>query len=127
MWRILLRAAVTLLILHALLTFAIAPVIVPGFSKDLFAFAQHGFAFLFLALLNLSVWQMPGSSNPLRYAVHLCNIVFLGFNLLFAIVNPEAATFVATGILLLLAFAAFAMDRTNRRAPVVPAPPQEIQ
>ena len=127
MWRILLRVTVTLLILHGLLTFVIAPVIIHGSAKDLLAFAQHGFAFLFLALLNLAIWQTPDTSIPLRYAVHLCNIVFLGFNLLFAIVSPEAATFVSTGLLLSLTFAAFGIDWTHRQGLAHPVLPREIQ
>ena len=115
MWRILLRVVVVLLVVQGLLTFAIAPVILPRLSKDLLAFAQHGFAFVFLALLNLVMWQVPDRTIVLRYVVHGCNVVFFAFNLLFSFVNPEAPTFISTGILLLLAFSALGMDWTHRR------------
>ncbi len=114
MWRLILRIAAVLAFAHVALTFVAAVVIAHGRPVDELAFAQHGFGFGFLALLNLAVW---GRAAPaaLRVAVHVCNVAFLAFLITFISVKPEPPLYAAAAIVLVLTIAAFALDRPTAR------------
>ena len=79
-------------------------------SPDSLGFAQHGFAFILIAILNLVTWQAPRRSRRWSVAVHGSNIVFLAFVALSVAMKPEAPTIVAVAILLVITIAAFAVD-----------------
>ena len=115
MGRILLRAAAVLVFVHAALTFAAAVFLFHSISTESLVFAQHGFAFAFLAGLNLAVLQTPGSPPAARSFVHASNFTFLAFYAVFAVVKPEAPHYVAVGILALLAVAGLLQGRLLRR------------
>jgi len=53
MWRLVLRVASVLAIIHALLTFVAAYAIFRRVSPDSLGFAQHGFTFILIAI---STW-----------------------------------------------------------------------
>jgi hypothetical protein len=115
MSRILLRVAAALGFIHGVLTFAAAGAMFHSLSADFLAFAQHGFAFVFLAGLNLVVWGPSTRSSAARYFVHGCNLVFLAFNAAFALQKPEPPNYVAVAILALLSIAGFSRDLARGR------------
>jgi hypothetical protein len=102
MWRWALRVVAGLTIAHGALSMAISLKIFPQLSADMLGFAQHGFAFLFIALLNLVAWQAPRRSLSLRVAVHAGNVGMLAFYVLWCIIKPEAPNYVAAGLLFAL-------------------------
>jgi peptidoglycan/LPS O-acetylase OafA/YrhL len=112
MGRVLLRVAAALAFIHCALTFAAAIGIFHSFSADSLKFAQHGFAFAFLAGLNLAIWQPRARSSTTRYFVHGSNVIFLAFYLVFAFLKPEAPHYVAVGILILLTFAGLVQEKS---------------
>ena len=85
MGRILFRVAAALAFIHAALTFVAAAAIFHSISANSLAFAQHGFAFAFLAGLNLSVLQAASCSRAARYFVHGSNLTFLAYYLVFVL------------------------------------------
>ena len=111
-----LRIVSGLLILHGALGFAITPKLFPGLTPDSLGFAQHGFAFIFLALLNLASWQQPRRTRGIRLVVHACNVAMLGFYALWCVVKPEPPNYTAAVLLLLLTLVAAMSDLTAARS-----------
>jgi peptidoglycan/LPS O-acetylase OafA/YrhL len=114
MSRILFRVAAALVFAHSALTFVAAVAIFHSISPSSLAFAQHGFAFAFLAGLNLAVLQAPGSSVAARYFVHGSNLTFLAYYVVFAFVKPEPPHYVAVGLLVLLTISGLFQGRVIR-------------
>ncbi len=115
MWRVVLRVAVGLAFVHAALTFAMAIALFRAAPKDMLAFAQHGFGFVFLGCLNLATWEVPIRSRRFRWMAHGSNVAFFAFYVTFSVVQPHAPNYVATVILFGTTLAAFALDRSASR------------
>ena len=113
------RVITGLLVLHGALGFVVAPQIFPHLSPELLGFAQHGFAFIFLALLNLAVWQSPARTRGVRVAVHVSNVSMLAFYILWCVVKPEAPNYVGAVLLLLVSVLALLSDAATARDKVV--------
>lgn len=79
MTKILLRLICSLLILHGFATFVAGRFLPLAAIGDRLLFAQHGFTFVFLGLLNLVVWQPVLRGALSRSAVHLGNFSFALF------------------------------------------------
>jgi hypothetical protein len=120
MWRWPLRVVSGLLMLHAALGFAIAPKLFPGLTAETLGFAQHGFAFIFLALLNLAAWQEPRRTSGVRIAVHASNLALLAFYVVWCVVKPEAPNYAGAALLLLLTLIAALSDMSS--SPVAASP-----
>src|SRR6185369_4727492 len=98
MSKILLRIVCVLLALHGISTFAAGKFLPISAIGDRLLFAQHGFTFVFLALLNLVVWQPIFRGPILRSAVHVCNLGFLLFYVAVSLRNSEPPNLVATAL-----------------------------
>jgi len=95
MWRILLRILASLTVLHGLATLVAARLLPLSAIGDRLLFAQHGFAFIFLALLNLVIWQEPARGWMARIILHGCNAVFCGFYVAMAVHHSEPPNWTA--------------------------------
>src|SRR3954471_5206518 len=102
MTRIILRVVCVLLILHGATTFVAAKFLPLSAIGDRLLFAQHGFTFIFLALLNLVVWQSALRAAWSRWALHVCNFSFALFYVAVSVRNPEAPNWVSTVLVTLL-------------------------
>jgi hypothetical protein len=96
------RAAAGLTVAHGALSMAMAPKLYPRLSPEMLAFAQHGFAFVFIALLNLLAFETPRRPPGARAAVHACNAALLAFYLLWCALKPEPPNYVGAGLLFAL-------------------------
>src|SRR4051812_4263744 len=115
MAKILVRIVGTLLVLHGSATFVAAKFLPLSAIGDRLLFAQHGFTFIFLALLNLVVWPLALRSAIARWAVHLSNLAFFVFYIAISLQKPEPPNFVSTALVGMLLFAGLMVDRTNKK------------
>ena len=115
MAKILVRIVGTLLVLHGLATFIAAKFLPQSAIGDRLLFAQHGFTFIFLALLNLVVWPLALRSAVSRWAVHLSNLAFFVFYIALSLQKPEPPNLVSTSLVGMLLFAGVMVDRTNKK------------
>ena len=120
MAKILLRVIGILLILHGSATFVAAKFLPLSAIGDRLRFAQHGFTFIFLALLNLVVWQPARSSGWSRWALHACNLSFAIFYVAVSLRNPETPNCVATALVTALFLMGLVFDRTAKLPVVAP-------
>jgi len=116
MAKILVRIVGTLLVLHGSATFIGAKFLPLSAIGDRLLFAQHGFTFIFLALLNLIVWPRALKSAVSRWAVHLSNLAFFVFYITISLRAPEPPNFVSTALVGMLLFAGLMVDHTNRKS-----------
>src|SRR4051812_44551410 len=119
MSKILLRIIGVLLILHGSATFVAARFLPISAIGDRLLFAQHGFTFIFLALLNLVIWLSARSSGWARWALHTCNFSFSIFYIAISLRNPEPPNWVSTALITALFLMGLVFDRTSK-LPVVP-------
>jgi peptidoglycan/LPS O-acetylase OafA/YrhL len=120
MSKILLRITGVLLILHGFTAFVAARFLPTSAIGDRLLFAQHGFTFIFLALLNLVIWQSPRSSGWPRWALHACNLSFSIFYVAISLRNPEPPNWVSTALVTALFLMGLVFDRTAKPPVVVP-------
>jgi hypothetical protein len=120
MSKLFLRTIGVLLILHGLATFVAARFLPLSAIGDRLLFAQHGFTFIFLALLNLVIWPSAQTSRWSRWALHTCNLTFSIFYVAVTLRNPEPPNWVSTALVTALFLMGLAFDRTAK-LPVVPA------
>jgi hypothetical protein len=95
MFKILFRIACALLVVHGTATFVAGRFLPIAAIGDRLLFAQHGFAFVFLALLNLVIWQPVLRGPFLRSAVHVCNFAFTLFYTAISLRNSEPPNVIA--------------------------------
>jgi hypothetical protein len=120
MSKILLRIVGVLLILHGSATFVAAKLLPTSTIGDRFLFAQHGFTFIFLALLNLVIWQSARSSAWSRWALHACNLSFSSFYVAISFRNPEPPNWISTALVTALFLMGVVFDRTAKLPVVAP-------
>lgn len=120
MWKILLRVISILLILHGSAAFVAAKFLPISAIGDRLLFAQHGFTFIFLALLNLVVWQSARSSGWSRWTLHACNLSFAIFYVAISLRNPEAPNWVSTALVTALFLMGLVFDRAAKLPIVSP-------
>ena len=113
MWRRAVQVAAGLLCLHATLTFGLALTVFPGSPFERMAFAQHGFNFVFLALLNLAL-LLP-VAPALRTAVLVADLVFCVNNAVFVSLKPEPPLVVALILTVITTICAFVWVRAAPR------------
>jgi hypothetical protein len=118
MSKILLRIIGVLLILHGSATFVAAKFLPISSIGDRLLFAQHGFTFIFLALLNLVIWQSARSSAWSRWALHACNLSFSIFYVAISLRNPEPPNWVSTVLVIALFLIGVVFDRTAKLAAI---------
>lgn len=116
MSRIVVTTVAVLLACHGLLTFAFAITVYPGGHAERLAFAQHGFTFLLIALLNVVAWRLPSRSRVLTSLVHFGNWSFAAFCIAFAVAKPEPPLYVAAILMLALAASACGADISLKRS-----------
>ncbi len=113
MWRRALQIAAVLLGLHAAITFVVAFTVFPGAPFERMAFAQHGFNFAFLALLNIQL--LRGRAAALHIAVLVANLIFCVDCAVFAVIRPEPPLVVAFAVSLISTIAAIGFVRVTPR------------
>src|SRR4051812_7389361 len=91
-----LRVVSVLLILHGATTFVAAKMLPISAIHDRLLFAQHGFSFIFLGLLNIVIWTSAASGRFMRPLVHLSNLGFLLYYVALSSHTPEPPNYVAT-------------------------------
>ncbi|MEP6619803.1 MAG: hypothetical protein ABJE47_10820 [bacterium] len=116
MWRNILRVSVGLCIAHGLLTFGAGISFFRADTVNMLAFVQHGFTFIFIALLNLVAWRQPRPPRWQCAVVHGCNLAFLAFGVVFTVFKPEPPLITSVVILLFLTIAAVGTDVSATRA-----------
>ena len=121
MLKILLRIASVFLMLHGAATFAAAKILPLSAIGDRLLFAQHGFTFIFLALLNLIIWQSASSGVLSRWTMHTCNLSFLLLYVAISIRNAELPNLISTTLIAALFLIGLTLDRTARPHAVAPA------
>lgn len=114
MSKIFLRIVGVLLILHGSATFVAAKFLPLSAIGDRLLFAQHGFTFIFLALLNLVIWQSAGSSGWSRMALHVCNFSFSIFYVAITLRNPETPNWVSTALVTVLFLIGLLFERSAK-------------
>jgi uncharacterized membrane protein SirB2 len=115
MTKILLRIVGTLLVLHGLVTFAAAEFLPLSAIGDRLLFAQHGFTFIFLALLNLVIWPSALHGAFLRWTVHISNLAFFLFYIAISLRKPEPPNFVSTVLVGALFLIGLVLDHTKKK------------
>lgn len=106
-----------LIAVHGLLTFALAITVFPGSYFERLAFGQHGFTFVFIALLNVVTWRRPSRPRVLALLVHAGNCAFTVFCFVFAVAKPEPPLYIASVLMLGLAVSAISADIALQREP----------
>jgi hypothetical protein len=114
MSKIILRIVGVLLILHGSATFLAAKLLPIAAIGDRLLFAQHGFTFIFLALLNLVIWPSSRSAGWSRGALHACNLAFSIFYVAISLRNPEPPNWVSTALVAALFLIGLVFERTAR-------------
>src|SRR3954464_7549741 len=114
MSKILLRIIGVLLILHGSVTFVAAKFLPISSIGDRLLFAQHGFTFIFLALLNLVFWPLPVRGTFFRWTVHLSNLVFFLFYVAIPLRNSETPNIVSTSLVGALFLIGLVLDRSKK-------------
>lgn len=114
MSKILLRIVSVLLMLHGAATFVAAKFLPLSVIGDRLLFAQHGFTFIFLALLNLVVWLSALGSGLSRWTMHVCNLSFATFYVAISMRNPEPPNVISTVLIAALFIIGLALDRAAR-------------
>ena len=121
MWRIIQRVVAVLTVLHALATAVFGRVLYPHDAWNQLLFSQHAFAFLFIALLNLVVWQAPARGSLSRWALHACNAGFLAFYVAMTVQKPEPPHVTAVVLLAAFLITGMMLELVLRAGPAVPA------
>src|SRR5436190_6621736 len=93
MTNILLRIVGTLLVLHGAATFVAAKFLPLSAIGDRLLFAQHGFTFIFLAVLNLVIWPSALHGAFFRWTLHISNLAFFLFYVAISLRMPEPPNF----------------------------------
>ena len=115
MSKILLRIACVLLMLHGLATFVAANLLSLSAIGDRLLFAQHGFTFIFLALLNLVIWPSAPGRGLSRWTLHACNLSFALLYVAISLRNPEPPNLIATLLIAALFFIGLVLDHAARQ------------
>jgi uncharacterized membrane protein SirB2 len=98
MTKIILRIAGTLLVLHGIATFVAAKILPLSAIGDRLLFAQHGFTFIFVALLNLVIWQSASHGAFLRWTVHVSNLAFFLLYVAITLRNSEPPNVISAAL-----------------------------
>ena len=114
MWRLVLRVAVGLVCLHAVATVIAGQVLHPHDELNALRFTMAVFGYLFLAAVNLVVWQAPVRGPRTRFGLHACNVAFLLFTSALADLNPEPPLITGAVRVGLLAAASFGLEAAVR-------------
>ncbi len=114
LWHYLLRILAAVTLLHGAATFVFAKVVYPAGGLPALLFAQHGFAFIFLALLNLVIWQEPWRGWKARLSLHACNTVFFAFSMALVHFKPEPPHHVAAVLMGGFTFVGLVLERAAR-------------
>jgi hypothetical protein len=120
MSKFLLRVFGGLLILHGAATFIAARFLPISAIGDRLLFAQHGFTFIFLALLNLVIWQSVRSPAWARWALHASNLSFSILYVAISLRKPEPPNWVSTVLVTALFLMGLVSDRTAKPPVAVP-------
>jgi hypothetical protein len=121
MTKILLRIVGSLLILHGMATFVAARFLPLSAIGDRLLFAQHGFTFIFVALLNLVIWQSAFHGAFLRWMVHLGNLAFTLLYVAISAQKPEPPNVVSAVLAGALFLIGLVLDFA-KKAPIQPLP-----
>jgi hypothetical protein len=114
MAKILLRIVGILLVLHGSATFVAAKFLPVSAIGDRLLFAQHGFTFIFLALLNMVVWLLAFQSAVSRWSVHLSNLAFFLFYIAISVGKPEPPNIISTALIGALLGLGLMLDHANK-------------
>ena len=114
MTKLLLRIVSVLLILHGVATFVAAKLLPLSAIHDRLLFAEHGFPFIFIALLNLAIWQPASRRSFMRATVHACNLAFMLLYLVISFQVPEPPMYTAVALLGALFVIGLVLERSAR-------------
>src|SRR3954466_9739095 len=98
MTRIILRIVCVLLVLHGVTAFVAAKFLPISAIGDRLLFAQHGFAFIFLSLLNFAVYDRAPQQGLMRWCVQISNLTFFLFYVAISIRNPEPPNLISSAL-----------------------------